>query len=897
MKTALVANLYNPHEQSKRQLVDGFVVRQQAFRALYQTLIAPDNNLLKQPHYLIEGQRGMGKTTLLLRLSYEIETNPSLQNWLIPVVFKEEAYYGIRSLYGLWESIAQELERKDPAFDGLARRMTISFQERSCNDLECYEMLSTVLQTRAKKVVLFIDNLGELLNNFSDQEYYRLYQILQTSQVLRIVGASTIALDAFTLNRNGFQAIFQATRLSGLNKQETRSLLLQLAASRNQTKLMRRIIADQPGRVESLRILTGGVIRTIVLLFEIFLEREDSHTLSDLNTILDRVTPLYKSRMDELAPLQREVVNAMALHWNLITPEVISDRTNLLLKEVNTILRQLEYKFLIERIPPSGNHQMYRLRERFFNIWYLMRLSRDDNQTKVLWLVRFLENWYSTTELSQRAQKHIKAVKSGKYQPNAAFHLTEAFVKTGQLEQNLEQQMIQATEKLLQDKKTLLPVDATPVEKKLFEQGDVYYRQEKYAEAIQRFEQIRHKNAHVTFRLGYAYSKIEQYPRALSYLGQAAKHGNVEAMVHIGRIYHYQLQEYFNAKKYYLMAAEKGHTDAMLHLGHLYYYVFEEYHNAKKYYSLVVQAGQMRSKILRAKAVSLQQLKNFLVKAIKGNIQHPEQYEFQNLPGVRKHYLQAIKHSVAEALFQLGNLHSTPLKNLKKAERFYHRAAKAGHTKARVVLGEFYHYTLQDYKRARSWYHAAVKQHDIHALVNLGFLYHNELQEYAKAEECYLIAADKGNVSAMNALAWLYFEQKREKSKAFFYAHQALGMIRNICTAHTAACVCLWNNRPEEAFQIADDFMYAPEAYDTIEQDILFYLTLLLAKQHYQQARAYFESSELDLQERFQPVYYVLLYMLEDASSAHILVTLPPELAEPVKHIIQRVKQLRTKYA
>ena len=77
----------------------------------------------------------------------------------------------------------------------------------------------------------------------------------------------------------------------------------------------------------------------------------------------------------------------------------------------------------------------------------------------------------------------------------------------------------------------------------------------------------------------------------------------------------------------------------------------------------------------------------------------------------------------------------------------------------------------------------------------------------------------------------------------------------------------------------------------------LFYLTLLLAKQYYQQVHAYFESPKLDLQERFQPVYYVLLHLTKDDSSARLLATLPPELTEPVKHIIQRVKQLRVEYA
>ena len=71
----------------------------------------------------------MGKTTLLLRLSYEIENDDDLREWLIPVVLKEEAYYGIRHLYRLWETIAQELEGKNKAFSGLVKKMSDAYEQ------------------------------------------------------------------------------------------------------------------------------------------------------------------------------------------------------------------------------------------------------------------------------------------------------------------------------------------------------------------------------------------------------------------------------------------------------------------------------------------------------------------------------------------------------------------------------------------------------------------------------------------------------------------------------------------------------------------------------------------------------------------------------------------------
>ncbi|MBD3305329.1 hypothetical protein GF339_03125 [candidate division KSB3 bacterium] len=901
MNTSLAANLYNPHEQSKEQLIDRFVARHSVFSDLYQTIKAYPMTQVDQ-HYLIEGQRGMGKTTLLLRLSYEIENDPDLQPWLIPLVFKEEVYYSIHRLYMLWERIAQELEIKQPAaFAGIHERMTALYErtsprQSSDKDYEylCFEMLAEALNMHGKKLILFVDNFGELLNNFTPLEYYRLYHILKTSSVLKIVGASPVALEAFTKHRNGFTSLFQGKRLQGLNKEETHDLLLELAKAYQQEDTIRHIMTHQPGRIESLRILTGGVIRTMVLLFEVFTQQEEHDTLTYLNTVLDRVTPLYKSRMDDLTPLQRKIVDTIALNWDAITPGEIARKTRMTLEEVTTVLNELEHVFLIEGVRSTPHQDLYRLKERFFNIWYLMRLSFGGNQAKVVWLLRFLENWYEKTELSQRAQKHIHAVEHGQYQPNAAFYLTEAFVKTGLLDQNLEHQMLQATKKLLQENDAQLAAQTSQSDKDMFKQGEAYYQHNQYSQAISVFLQLKQKNAHIYFRLGYAFSKLQKPRNAVTYFLQAAKEGHVLAMLYLGILYHYHLHDYYNAKRYYTMAVNQGHTDAMLNLANLYYYTLHDYHNAKKYYLMAVKAGQERLRVLKSGTFSLKGLKTYLVKTIKGeSLSKPESQQTHDLPDVHQDYVRALTQTTSEAMLHLGHLYTTALKNPEKAERFYRMASEAGHLRAMVALGDLYHNVLREHKKAEKYYYMAAKRRDLTALVNLGMLYHTTFAQPKKAEKCYLLAAQQGDISAMNGLAWLYFEHKRDKQKSLHYAQKVVQTEKNPYTAHTAACIYLWNNQPEPAAQLAQVFLYAPEAYETLKDDILLYLMLLLAKHHYQQVMTYFRSPRLDLEARFKPLHYVLLHFLGD-SDYH---KLPPELAEPVRDMIHRVNQMAAEYA
>jgi len=68
---------------------------------------------------------------------------------------------------------------------------------------------------------------------------------------------------------------------------------------------------------------------------------------------------------------------------------------------------------------------------------------------------------------------------------------------------------------------------------------------------------------------------------------------------------------------------------------------------------------------------------------------------------------------------------------------------------------------------------------------------------------------------------------------------------------------------------------------------------LLLAKKRYADVAAYFEMPELNLKERFKPLYYALLYFLKDKEYHK----LPPELTEPVNEIIKEVKQMAVDYA
>src|SRR5690606_29546199 len=80
------------------------------------------------------------------------------------------------------------------------------------------------------------------------------------------------------------------------------------------------------GKIDTLAILTGGVIRTLMMVYQVLLEDQDGSALNDLETILDQITPLYKHRIEDLPVQQRRIVDVIAKNWDAISAKEIADR-------------------------------------------------------------------------------------------------------------------------------------------------------------------------------------------------------------------------------------------------------------------------------------------------------------------------------------------------------------------------------------------------------------------------------------------------------------------------------------------------------------------------------------------------------------------------------------------
>jgi tetratricopeptide (TPR) repeat protein len=408
MTSSLGVTLYNPDLLSKEDLVRGFIARRLLLDELVDDLRRTGRDGAPQ-HHLVLGQRGLGKTMLLRRLAYAIADDPELREIWQPLVFPEEQY-NVAGLGDFWLNCVDAL---GDAFEQAGRREWTSDLDARVEQLgpkpdedAALALLLEEADRVGRRLVLLVDNIDLVLDRIGKDREWPFRRLLSEEQRLLVIGASSRALEAFYDHGRAFYDFFRVHELGGLDEQETFALLGHLAANFNAPNV-KRLLAEQPARLRTLRLLTGGNPRTVTLLFRIFQQGADGDVGADLEHLLDLYTPLYKARFEELAPQAQKVVDAMALHWDPMTAAALAADTGLQINLTSAQLKRLEDIGVVEKVPWFGEKKTaFQIAERFFNIWYLMRASRRVRR-KLIWLVKFLEAWFTEEELRTRAESHL----------------------------------------------------------------------------------------------------------------------------------------------------------------------------------------------------------------------------------------------------------------------------------------------------------------------------------------------------------------------------------------------------------------------------------------------------------------------------------------------------------
>lgn len=400
--------IYNPDLLSKQELVAQFVARRSLLGLLLQDLGHGETN----QHHMIVGQRGMGKTTLLRRLRYAIEDDPKLSAKWLPLTFPEEQY-NVARLSDLYlncaDALSDALDRMGRVSEAQALDKAIASLPEGDEDdrrRRALDVLRKGADRMKRRLVLLVDNVDLIFDRLK-ADAWAIRELLSSERRLLFIGASAVMMESTYQYKEPFYDFFKIHELGGLSEEETIEVLEHLAEVGNAPSVAR-VVKEDPGRIKTFHVLAGGNPRTIVLLYDVLSKGVEGDVRSDLERLLDRVTPLYKARFEELPAQSQQIVDALAIHWDPASAGEVAALVRLDVNVVSSQLNRLEKQGILEKVPyyPTAKTG-FQVAERFFNIWYLMRASRRVRQ-RLIWLVEFLRRLYGRDELKVLAERHLR---------------------------------------------------------------------------------------------------------------------------------------------------------------------------------------------------------------------------------------------------------------------------------------------------------------------------------------------------------------------------------------------------------------------------------------------------------------------------------------------------------
>lgn len=900
----------NTGSKSKSAIVDGFVVRTNEFDYIKDILVNGDIKS-KSLNTIIIGQRGAGKTTLMHRLNYAILDEKLLSDIYLPIMFSEEQY-NLSDLTNLWEAIAMGID------DNFYKEKLSDSIEKIVDTEEDYEkasfsFLQKFLKSKNKTAILFIENVNFFFKKLNEDEKKRLKSILTSESHFRIIGSSTSFNDGTIDFGDPFYKFFNTVQLDGLNQQDCEKLLIKIGQQYGEENQIKEIIENYPGRVEALRRLTGGVPRTISYLFQIFLDNENGKAIKDLYLLIDTLTLLYKSELDQLSTQQQKVIDAIARKWDAISVKEIAKRTRLESKNISSILSYLEKNQLIEKVPTSTKNHLYRIKERFMNIWYLMRFGRKHDKENVIWLVRFFDAWCDESELTKRLKNHISNLKDGKYDAVAAIDMGNTFLSCENIPENLKEELISTTNSILPDR---ILKGAKTAEKDVLDDIKKLLKDERFDEAVSRLNDVENKdvdyfmlatsvylmqgdhqkaleaaesawnlddkNTFTSITLGIIYdlhlndpdTAIEYYEKSLT-----LPHPHPYAANLLGTIYE-RKANHEEAIKYHKQAVAKNFKQSLISLGNIYLNL-KDFETAEKYFRDAVEAKLDKSNTALAKLFSKMKKKKDAEIAL----------------------LNAVKENEEDSNINLGRFYMIKSKpSFKKAEEQFKLAIDKGEIDGYTQLARLY-LRQKQIDKAIAVLENGVSHNDAESAHQLAHLFHRE-GLFEKSDEMFEKAIELGDTSVIGCWVQSIYRSKRNNRKKF--TKELLEKYKpddiNSRFELLYAKILLWNDNLTEAIDIVkkqaailhnstDDDSYA---HRNISELVEFFL-LLIAKREYDIALDMFsDNNDLDIRTMLKPIYYLMMNELKEDYPMEYLKA-GKELTETINDLKKEVENLRKK--
>ncbi len=393
------ARKFNPGFLTDDELVASYCVRTTEFEMLGEILRECTGH--SNPHQLVIGPRGSGKTSLLLRVAAEARRHTALSTRYFPVTFAEESYEvgtaGEFWLECLTHLAAQASRGNDgPDLDGTVQELRTIRDDQILSD-RCLGALLDFADREGKRLVLLVENLNMLFGDMADPDAgWRLRKVLQTEPRIIVFASATSRFDEIDHPDRALYDLFRIRTLHPLDTKQC-AVLWETVSGR----------PPESAAVRSLEILTGGSPRLISIVASFGAGLSFRDLMAHLLDLVDDHTEYFKGHLESLPPQERRVYLALAALWKPATTREIADQARLETSTCSAQLARLGERGVVRVAGGSARRKQYYLTERLYNIYYLLRRRRGPDRF-VDGLIHFMEACYSPPELKDISARMVR---------------------------------------------------------------------------------------------------------------------------------------------------------------------------------------------------------------------------------------------------------------------------------------------------------------------------------------------------------------------------------------------------------------------------------------------------------------------------------------------------------
>ncbi|MBL7729502.1 MAG: AAA family ATPase [Dinghuibacter sp.] len=760
--------LYQSANASGAEIRSNFIVRLHEFDIIM-------NDIRRNPmkgsvqHFLLIGRRGSGKSTLLRRVQEEIESDEILNKQFININLAEEQA-DIYRLFDLWEKVLESL--KDAGIEA----ETPVWEDNADYTKQLGEAIHNAVTRSNKKIILLLDNIDRIFENMGD-EASLIREYLLNHDDIKIIGGSTKMTEDFWQYNKPFYQFFRVLELKPLTREEVTELLEHWSKTQGLPEL-EEFIHTKKGQIESVRLLTDGLPRTLQFFVSILLNRKEQNSYDYLKQIMDYVTPLYQERLNLLPAPHRKIVLQMAFIWEAAGTKQIAELCRLESKLVSANLKQLVEKGIVEKKNTRSKNHLYRISERFFNLWLIFTQGSPVERKKAKCLTIFLENFYSVDDIKRLTSEHLSILVNGKIEPNHAALFTKALAHSKHISLREREQLIEKTLRL----NNLDPAIKQQLPEKvsdIFSKVVSLTKSHKIKEAIQLLQEIEQEDGAKYFLLQLLHLQNNDKNKAAKSIHKVITAPNtLELAASIEKVQH-ELDNMFEGypstdliEYLYLSAAENREQQAQYKLAKFY---IRQKENTKAITILKKEAKNKRVE------------QNLLIgTAFLEETKFAEAEEF---------LLKAVKKGDPKAKIALAKVFEKQ-KRYSEAETLLRECIEAGNIEAIGALVNILVLNGGNKEEIINLVASGAEKDDGNCLVFSG-VFHIANNDFNGAEKAYLSAIEKGNKEAIFYLGRLYYDHTLQKEKALAIVEQ-----HSFYFAHGLA-ILAWNGK----FQLLEELL------------------------------------------------------------------------------------------